>query len=90
MSLANEASYLYNLSKEFTSLNKEIHSKAKEAQRHRNKHAKAKEDKKKQHANKYQRSVTQIKRLRREQKRVLEEIKDHYAAFAHSLQQALR
>ena len=73
MSLANEASYLYNLSKKIESLNKDITSQT----------TKAKKAQKKGDATK---EMNKLKNLHKDKLKLMSKLKHHYVSFAHEFQ----
>ena len=68
MSLVNEASYLYNLSKKLTKVHQKLKDATKDAKHHRTKHNKSTKDHhKRSHLGKYQKHVGNAKRLHKQQ-----------------------
>jgi hypothetical protein len=73
MSLANEASYLYNLSKSIEAKNKDIKSQT----------SKAKKAQKKGDATK---EMNKLKNLHKDKLKMMKKLKHHYVSFAHEFQ----
>ncbi len=87
MSLANEAGYLYVLSKELATLNKEMKKVSKKAQKHLEKHQQATSPEKRQkHQQKHATKIQKIKKILEEHNKTLTKLRNHQIAFAHQLQ----
>ena len=87
MSRANEAAYLYVLSKELTKMNRIMKKLGAKAQKHLEKHQKATTpEKKEKHRQKHTQKVEKIKKLLEEHNRALGKLHHHQIAFAHQLQ----
>ncbi|MBI2102996.1 hypothetical protein HYT55_04105 [Candidatus Woesearchaeota archaeon] len=87
MSLANEAAYLYVLSKELVKVNKKVQKYSQKAQKHLEKHYKATSPEEKvKHRHKHAKRVTDIRKLMEEHNKVLAKLRHHQVAFAHQLQ----
>lgn len=87
MSLANEAAYLYVLSKELVSINKKIRKHSTKAQKHLEKHTRATSPEEKvKHQHKHSQRVKDIKKLMEEHNKTLAKLRHHQVAFAHQLQ----
>ncbi len=87
MSLANEAGYLYVLSKKLTKINKLIKHFSRKAHKHKTKHYRMdNETKKDKHRKKHAHAAKNIKELLNEHNKILTQIKHHSLAFAHQLQ----
>ncbi len=86
MSLANEAGYLYVLSKKLTKLNGKIKDAAKVATKHKSKYDGAtKEHHKKKYKNKHDDSAKELRKLVKEHNEMIVKIKHHTSAFIHAL-----
>ena len=87
MSLANEAAYLYVLSKELVTINKRVRKNSQKAQKHLEKHYKAiSPEEKAKHQHKHAQRVTDIQKLLQEHNKILSKLRRHQIAFAHQLQ----
>ncbi len=87
MSIANEAGYLYVLSKDLATLNKKMKKASKKAQKHLEKHQQATSPEKRQkHQQKHAKKTQQIKKLLEEHNEILAKLRRHQIAFAHQLQ----
>ncbi len=87
MSLANEAAYLYVLSKEFTSLNKGIKKVSEKAQQHLERYRQAKTPEEQQKRQReHAKQVEKIRRLMEKHNELLAKLRHHQIAFAHQLQ----
>ncbi len=87
MSIANEAGYLYVLSKDLSKLNKKIKKVSKKAQKHLEKHQQATSPEKRQkHQQKHAKKINQVKKLLEEHNQLLAKLRHHQIAFAHQLQ----
>ncbi len=73
MSLANEASYLYNISKKVEDVSKDIKSQT----------SKAKKAQKKGDATK---ELKKLKELHKDKLKLMKKLKHHYVSFAHEFQ----
>jgi hypothetical protein len=82
MSLANEAGYLYVLSKELKTINGKLKFLSKKAERHKSKHERTRKDK---HKVKHARLTLQIHDLTKKHNKIVARIKHHEAAFRHAL-----
>ncbi|MBS3169081.1 hypothetical protein J4210_01230 [Candidatus Woesearchaeota archaeon] len=91
MSLANEAAYLYVLSKDLVKVNKKVQKYSQKAQKHLEKHYKATSpEEKARHQHKHARRVTDIHQLMGEHNKILAKLRRHQIAFAHQLQKEHR
>ncbi|MBI4151916.1 hypothetical protein HY496_03005 [Candidatus Woesearchaeota archaeon] len=91
MSLANEAAYLYVLSKDFVRVNKEIQILSKKAQKHLEDHARAvSSSEKEKHRHKHSKRVSKIRKLMEKHDAILTKLRHHQIAFAHQLQKEHR
>ncbi len=87
MSLANEAAYLYVFSKKLQKLNKKLQKYSIRAEKHLKKHQLASsEQERNKIRQKHQDATGKIKELMKEHNIILEKIRHHQIAFAHSLQ----
>lgn len=87
MSLANEAAYLYVLSKELTKLHKRIKKTSRKAQKHLEKHHRAASlEKRQKHGEKHAKKIKKIKKLLEEHNQILAKLRQHQIVFAHQLQ----
>jgi len=87
MSLANEAAYLYVLSKGLVKVNKKVQKYSQKAQKHLEKHHKATSPEKKvKHQRKHAKRVIDIRKLMEEHNKTLAKLRQHQVAFAHQLQ----
>jgi hypothetical protein len=86
MSLANEAGYLYVLSKELTAINKMLEKYSKHAQHHIRKHNLSKTEKDKaRHRHKHDKVKGNIVKLMKKHDRILKLLNHHNVAFYHAL-----
>jgi predicted nucleic acid-binding Zn-ribbon protein len=86
MSLANEAGYLYVLSKELSSINTKLRTLSKKAEKHQYRHHNTRnESKKEKHKVKHARVTIQIHDLMKKHTKLVTRLKHHEAAFRHAL-----
>lgn len=86
MNLANEAGYLYVLSKKLTWLNRRIKRCNKKAEKHAHRQAQAADQyKKHKHRIKHEKTKIVIHHLLKEHHALLTKIKHHKLAFTHAL-----
>ena len=86
MTLANEAGYLYVLSKKLTKINKILRSLSKDAHKHKTRHEKAtSESDKLKHRTRHVRTAKEIEHLMKDHNRILRQLKHHQLAFTHQL-----
>lgn len=82
MHLANEAAYLYLLSKELVSLNKQLKKSTAKAEKHLRNQARSKtEDERRHHRLKHARTTIEITHLMKKHNELLDKLRYHHLAF---------
>ena len=82
MGIANEAGYLYVLSKELNSINSKLKSSSRKAEKYLSKHQRTQKDK---HKIKHTKLTIQISNLIRKHNKLVTRIKHHEVAFRYAL-----
>ena len=86
MTIANEAAYLYVLSKELTEVNSGLKKHSKKAEKHAQKHMKASSESKQQkHLKIHLQAQEKIHVLLQEHNRILGKLRHHQTAFGYML-----
>ena len=86
MHLANEAGYLYVLSKELMTLNKQLKKLTMAAEKHLYNNSRAKtEEERLHHRTKHTRTTIEITYLMKKHQDLLEKLRQHHLAFDHAL-----